>query len=368
MYKKIWLLAFSFLFGDCIYAAQAKPQEALHALTIELQSLTVGGKASTDFKEAKDASCECRTPIAINAKYQGGAEELYHKALSSYERTKDSEAVAMMEYAASLGSAPASYWLGGYYYDHSDSRIRDLDVGYNYFLVAANQGNIDAQCCIGDMYCKGKSPLDKKDEAVALSWYEKAADNRSSWAIESIFSMAWHGYNPAWDCLEKRAESDQDIQYLLGRHYYFDERFGSAYDYLTKAAETGHIKSWDLLLSMAERGWKRAVHYFDICAHQKNASMQALGIYYLGRYYFNHARGNCVVADCAFFYLKRAAKEPYELPQAQYYFGLCYWYGFGVEQNTAEAKKWIDAANSSKADGEVCFSDVTRMHYEYADQ
>jgi TPR repeat protein len=353
--KTALLLAFFLLYNNG-YAAQAKLPESKH------DAVASGGiEEKKESKEAKLPQAAASSSVNMVVAVPCGTDldhalKLYDDGLAFFARANDIEAVALMEKAAGLNYAPANYWLGDYFYNHSDYRSRDVAKGFGYWLTAAEQGDRDACCCVGTAAYRGQYPYAAKDEALALAYLEKAADKGSGDAINCIFEMAWHLYRPAYACLEKLACHSEQIQHRLGLHYYHSEQWNDAGEHFVKAAEKGYQPSWDSLLKMAEQGDESSLRYLELRAKEKQ--LQALCC--MGRFCYNRGRRDPDFAVRAYDYLLEAARD-YNVPQAKYYLGLCIWYGIGVRMNKAVAAKWFKVA---KADGykasypRVCLNSV----------
>lgn len=152
-----------------------------------------------------------------------------------------------------------------------------------YYKKAAEQGDMDAQCSLGDCYYHGTGV--EQDYPEAVKWYRKAAEQGSA-----------------------------DAQYKLG--YCYENQIGMRYDrsnhreeakWYRMAAEQGLARAQDKLGACyhngigVDRDFKKAVKWYRRAADQGNASAQ------------NHL-------------------------------GVCYQCGRGVERDHKEAAKWYRMA------------------------
>ncbi|MDR1385629.1 MAG: caspase family protein [Planctomycetaceae bacterium] len=86
----------------------------------------------------------------------------YSKSLSFYQR------------AAESGLVDAQMKLGEYYYFGIESNIpKDMKASFQWYLMAAEQGNANAQYNVGFCYDVGSGI--KADKVKAVTWYHKAA-------------------------------------------------------------------------------------------------------------------------------------------------------------------------------------------------
>ena len=79
----------------------------------------------------------------------------------------------------------------------------------------------------------------------------------------------------------------------------------------------------------------------DLLTKAKAGDVQPLGEYYLGPWILYQRTGDRDDAEAVQCFRKSAEKNN---ARAQYYFGVCYFRGFGVETNHAEAVKWYRKA------------------------
>ena len=174
----------------------------------------------------------------------------------------------------------------------------------------------ETQCRIGNCYAEGK--VVAKDEAEALRWYRKAADQ---------------------GCAE--------AQYRLGKWYTYHSTIGrksEAEMWFRKAAEQGHLAAQHRLgvLHLTGEGDVTTNYVEAVRLFRKGAeSGYARSIHNLGTCY---AEGKGVPQDKAEAYrLYRKAAEM-GLKEAQYNIGSQYYMGWFVEKNLAEALKWYRKA------------------------
>ena len=59
-------------------------------------------------------------------------------------------------------------------YEHGEGVKKNLKLAVRWYTLAAEDGNKDAQDCLGDMYALGEGV--EKNRARAIHWYTKAAE------------------------------------------------------------------------------------------------------------------------------------------------------------------------------------------------
>ena len=98
----------------------------------------------------------------------------------------DMNMIAKMEEASSTGQLVAQVGLG-YIFSKGEDYLRDLDKAFDYFLLAAIQGDSYAQRHIGDFYFKGISV--GEDLSEAEEWYRKAAEQGDQDATNGLVKI-----------------------------------------------------------------------------------------------------------------------------------------------------------------------------------
>jgi hypothetical protein len=153
-------------------------------------------------------------------------------------------------------------------------------AGLMELVAAANEGDVDSQLDLAEMYYGGEGL--KKDYAEALKWYRKAADKRDSLA-----------------------------QFWMGRLY---ER-GEGVPMDSRAAVNWYRQSADQNLAMAQ--YALAVALYNGTGIEKNQAQAA-------------------------HWFRRAALQGDA--DAQYNLSLQYKYGIGVEKDEKQALEWVQKA------------------------
>lgn len=100
------------------------------------------------------------------------------KAKESKERLK----ITLTEYA-SKGDNDALYSLGQHYINGEE----DANKGLSMLIQSAEQGHVQAQCYLGNIYSEGM--VIPKDMEKAYAWWQKAGDYGNPWGYNNY---AWH--------------------------------------------------------------------------------------------------------------------------------------------------------------------------------
>ncbi|MGF6905794.1 tetratricopeptide repeat protein [Fusobacterium sp. PH5-44] len=124
------------------------------------------------------------------------AEEL-QKLIKKYEKVSD----AKIKKRADRGNKDAQIVLGVRYLA---SGVND-DIGEQYFIKAADKGDILAQLIVGEL------SYERDDKLKAEKYLKMAAD-----------------------------QGDTEAQYAIGEYYYHENQKRKAQEYFKKAAENGH--------------------------------------------------------------------------------------------------------------------------------
>lgn len=182
---------------------------------------------------------------------------------------------------------------------------------YNERLVAAKQGSAEAQFEVGAMLENGRGVTADRDQAK--KWYQKAADQNYSRAVQAVARMKdnLRRLNMA----EKQAEADDvEAQYKLGNMYLTGT--GTPVDlkqseqWLTRAAKKGHTKAQFKLAHL---------HYVELA---EDGDLSA-----------------------AFDWFNKAAESNY--PPAYYYLGDMYATGSSVTRDYYKARIWYEKAREA---------------------
>ena len=253
--------------------------------------------------------------------------------------------------AAEQGDADAQCNLG-VCYEHGSGVEKDLAKAVEWYNKAAEQGEATAQCNLGVCYEHGMGA--EKDLAKAVEWYNKAAEQgyaraqcylgtcyykgtgiekNPSKAAEWYTMAAEQGYARAQDC--------------LGYCYYYgagvEKDLAKAVELWTKAAEQGFAKAQGHLGacyfdgSGIEKDISKAVGWWTKAAEQGFATAQDC----LGYCYYYGAGVEKDFAKAVELWTKAASQG---IARSQKNLGICYYNGTGIEKNLVKAMEWFNKA------------------------
>ncbi|KAJ3049026.1 Ca(2+)-dependent cysteine protease [Rhizophlyctis rosea] len=234
-----------------------------------------------------------------------------------------------------------------------DDPTRSWEAAARWYLQAAEQGHVDAQCNLAGFYWEGKGVEESVEEGV--KWYRAAAQQgdegaqvylgeryRLGEAVEKDLGEAVRWYRMAAE------QGSKDGEYGLGECYHsggdgveVDE--GEAFGWYLKAAEQGHAEA-QLEVgycyqhgSGVEKDESEGVKWFQKAAEQGLGYAQVA----LGACYMN-GLGIEKDPEEAVKWFRKAAEEGHALGQS--YLGHCYGHGFGVEEDAEQAVIWLGKA------------------------
>jgi TPR repeat protein len=286
----------------------------------------------------------------------------FENSAALYKKGLYKEAFIGFEKLAKSGNPNAQYNLGMMYYNGTGVKKNKI-MAFVWLEQASNNGNKLAQNKLGYMYEKGEIK-GTKDEAKAINeylksalqnynfaqlnlamkysenptkenldlaffWYQKAANNGNTAAMNNLANMYYHGqsvkkdYKKAFELYFKAATfGDYIAQFNLAMMYYNGE----------------HVKKSD----------KEALVWLTFSAESGYPNAQVR----LGNFY---KEGMVVRQDykTAFYWYSKAAEQ--HDAAGEYYVGYCYYYGLGVEKSLPKAKHWMELSSVKKYDGAINF-------------
>ena len=216
-------------------------------------------------------------------------------------------------------------------------------------LLAAEQGDPEAQYDIGSEYVRGYFYVANLEEGIRL--------------LKLAAAQGHEGARRDLENVEKAQEyrisaegGDAEAQYLIGRCHYHG--IGTEYDpkkgveWYRCAAEQGHVEAmyelgkYNKLEGIrdgfgVDRELLAEARKWYIAAARRGharAAYQLGDIYYFGFGFsrFENHRKEAVM--CYEFAAERG------VPEAQYSLGICYEYGYGIEKDFEKAVKWYRLA------------------------
>ena len=221
----------------------------------------------------------------------------------------------------------------------ASGETQNMVKGIALIISAANAGSANAMVEVGKMYSSGLGKLLSEDfvegtEAeLALTWYEKGAE---AGAVEAAAS----------------AISSDAFSYFLGSEDgSIQEDDAVALQYFQKAAEYGDPSAINMMVAFYVYGFgveqdpDKALELSSHLADQGNEEALAAMEDYAYAYYAGTKDGIDINFGTAFKYYEKLAD--YGNERAMYNVGLLYEYGLGVTQDHAKALEWLTKAQDA---------------------
>lgn len=259
------------------------------------------------------------------------------------------KAFSLYKEAANLNDVDAKYNLGVMCKNGSGVE-KDITQAVHWFNEASNQGHLAAKVNLGYCYCNGLGVA--VDESKGIELYKEAAEKGNVTALFNLGMCYKSGYGVEKD-LEKSIECFQNAGkeghgrafYELGIIYEeeleFKRNIGFAVDCYQRAINNGYLQASSKLAQIYfERGEsKKAWLWLD-----KGIENQEV-LFTIGKYYYD---GKYVEQNYskAVRYFSNSAKQGF--PLAQYYMGLCFLYGQGLEADEERAIECLKIAVENK--------------------
>ncbi len=142
---------------------------------------------------------------------------------------------------------PLSSYAGALEDGTAAMKSGDYQTAYKLLYPLAEQGNASAQNCIGSMLCEGLGV--EKDEAQAVSWYQKAADQGDLEASNALGVMYVNGQG-----VEK--DMQKGLHYIvIAAEKGFKAAQKNAYALYYEEAQKGNVGAFHNVAIMCLDGW-----------------------------------------------------------------------------------------------------------------
>lgn len=136
------------------------------------------------------------------------------------------EALAFIKFSADAGQAEACNVLGSWYIWGSPNKEVNIEIdeerGLPYLMMAAEKGNAEAQCSMGDVYYYGNCGILPNPEE-AFKWYLKSAQKNHPTGLKRVGTRYLDGHGVEKDLdkaeeylLRARDNGASDIDFFLG--------------------------------------------------------------------------------------------------------------------------------------------------------
>jgi len=239
--------------------------------------------------------------------------------------------------------------------------IARSELGHLYAAAASEGGSADARYKLGTIFQSGKG-VGKENHKEALRWYQLAANQNHKDALYELGKMyaAGNGVNQnkrlALENYKNAASQKHPKAMLEAAKLYEYEDKAKSLELYKEAAACGVVEAQCALGKMFATGrgvpvdFAQSADYYSAAANQGDLNAQLV---LLKAFFRLHNRadvrslqdmepyGNTDPADI-FKYAVNSASEAGHL--GQYYLGMCYSDGIGVEKNAAEAAVHLDKA------------------------
>lgn len=310
----------------------------------------------------------------------------YETGYDFYYKEEYEEAVKYLQLAAELGNIEASYLLGCCY-DYGYGVKADYEKAYDYYIFAAENGHAYAQYDVGFALEHGRGVEQDVEEAV--SWYDEAAFGECMYAQYELGKCFWYGtgvtedrkvateyYLKAYkqgyykagyklvkccyygldvnkklikEFIENHVDiekADDELLFILGELYFSG-----------KVLKQDYIKAVECLKKSSDE-WN-----YDSCYHLAECYFYGLGIecdlasafeyYKVAAFNDNQFRNTAFdklfdlllqcywideIDDELIYEITNYAEQDYK--KAQLMLGNCYYNGYGVDVDYAEAISW----------------------------
>ena len=170
------------------------------------------------------------------------------------KKSKDRETDVVNYYnlAAELGDVEAQVTLGQLNFYGAHGLDQNIQAAEQFFRKAAAQGNTESMAKLGQMYLNGIGV--EQNNQTALEWYKKAAAQGDSNAQNGLGVIYLNGHGITADSslalkyFKKAAsQNNPDAQFNLGTLYYtgngVSKKYDTALQYFSMAANNGHTKA-----------------------------------------------------------------------------------------------------------------------------
>ena len=292
------------------------------------------------------------------------AEDLHMQAMNYYNAENYAQAEPIFRQAAELGYAPSQRMMG-LIYDRGYGRTPDYQQAFQWYSLAAEQGDSTSQNNLAFLYEHGQGV--NQDYVAALYWYRKAADQDNATAMTNMGYMYQKGegmdpdYGQAVYWYRKAAEKgnatgQNQLGYMYYNGYGVDKDYVEAANWYTKAANQGNATAQFNIGNMYENGrgveqdLEQALYWYEKAADGGNESAQkALERLQTTQTEAPAAFASQYTVDGKTYYEAGAYTSALPLfrfaanqgdAEAQYYMGMMYRLGNGVEQDYTKALEW----------------------------
>ncbi len=311
------------------------------------------------------------------------------------------EALNWYTKAADQGHGMAQVTLGIKYASGGDGFAKDVVKSARWFLIAAQQNYDTAQYAIANCFLQGKGV--KKDMSKAYYWFQQSADKGIDEARYKMANMLLDGYGSddevdsllewfAFFADENRSEAQYVYAKLLLVRKFSPENEVLAIEYLNKSIALSNV---DAMLFLSERCFNKDFDQYNVIKgmellrmaedlnsmdakkmiEQYAQSLSREEVYIYTKHFADSGNavdmaslanmyyagdGTPVNYDDAFKYFLRSSGEE-DIDDAYIGLGLCYYYGFGVNQDYDKA--FVNLNKGSNGGKSIAISALGQCYY-----
>ena len=246
------------------------------------------------------------------------ADELYNRGLASYKAGKYANACEWFRKAANKGDIISMSNLGQMYYEGLPGVEKNKELAFDWYAKAAQKNDAVAQYYLGVMYGNGETRSGVKDYKKALYWLQLALDNGQSEAQAAInhFKQEMSDEKDVYTGYDSNTPSNNHTASTIAE---LQEMFTKGVNYFSSQ---DYINALKWFRKGAEQGFSPAQFFLGVMYHSGLGVEKNLG-------------------EAVKLY-KKAAEQG--IPDAQCSLGNMYEYGQGVNSNYTEAVKWYKKA------------------------
>lgn len=221
----------------------------------------------------------------------------------------------------------------------SNNDTQDLIKGISYILRAAKDGSAKAMIEVGNMYIGGLGRIISDDfeegseATIALSWYEKAADAGEKDLAASVISSTAFSYFLGTEDGTIKEDDAIALMYFQKAAEYGDPsaiNMMVAFYVYGFGVDQDPDKALELCSSLADKGDPEALYAMEDYAYA---------------YYAGTKDGLDINFGTSFKFYEQLTK--YGNERAMYNIGLLYEYGLGTSRDHEKAVDWLTKAQSA---------------------
>lgn len=279
-------------------------------------------------------SSYARVELALCYESGAGVEKDYKKAFDLYEQ------------AAANGYLFANLKMA-YYYEDALVGEEDFTKALENFKIASEGGNAEATYNVGRYYRYAVGVPENPQEAIRnFIQASEAGNGQAMIEMALVYEYEYGGYafdaQKAMEYMTKAAEQGYSYaQYKVGYYWYYgllEQDIQKGKEWFEKSYESGYPHSAIMLGNYylynhgGEKDYAKAFDYYKF-AQERDVLTEGLGICYEFGFGVDENETEAIK-----YYTLAAEKEN---TASMYRLGLCYKYGIGTAENLSESYNWF---------------------------